>query len=102
MSLTSKQRSKLKAIASTIDATCIVGVNGITENVVSQIKMDFLTRELVKVKVLPNTGNNPKDCMQKVAEEIHAEPVYTIGNYFVLYKVNNKKGFKHLLAVGED
>ena len=97
--MTSKERSKLKAIASTIDASCIIGANGITENVVCQIKMDFLTRELVKVKVLPNLGNDKKECMNKIAEKIHAEPVYTIGNYFVLYKVNNKKGFKHLLSV---
>lgn len=97
--MTSKQRSKLKAIASTIDATCIVGANGVTENVINQIKMDFLTRELCKVKVLPNLGNDKKECMNKIAEAVHAEPVYTIGNYFVLYKVNNKKGFKHLLEV---
>ena len=95
--MNSKDRAKLRSIASTISATCIIGTNGITDNVISQVRMDFSRRELVKVKVLRGSGNTPKECMTKIAEEVKAEPVCTIGNFFVLYKVNNKKGFKHLL-----
>lgn len=98
--LNSKERAKLRAIASTMDASTIVGINGITEKLVEQIKMDFSNRELCKVKVLPNCGNVVKDCMNEIAVATASEPVCTIGNYFVLYKVNSKKGFKHLL-IGE-
>lgn len=95
--LNSKERAKLRAIASTMDASTIIGVNGITENVIAQIKMDFSNKELCKVKVLPNCGNVVKDCMNEIALATSSEAVCTIGNYFVLYKVNSKKGFKHLL-----
>lgn len=98
--LNSKERAKLRAIASTMDASTIIGVNGVTENVVEQIKMDFSNKELCKVKVLPNCGNVVKDCMNEIALATSSQPVCTIGNYFVLYKVNSKKGFKHLL-IGE-
>lgn len=98
--LNSKERAKLRAIASTLDASTIIGINGVTENVVEQIKMDFSNKELCKVKVLPNCGNVVKDCMNEIAVATASQPVCTIGNYFVLYKVNSKKGFKHLL-IGE-
>ncbi len=97
MELTSKERATLRSVASTLSATSIVGVNGVTENLIEQVKMDFNSRELVKIKCLPNTGNNPKECMEIVAEKTKSTPVCTIGNFFVLYKVNNKKGFKHVL-----
>ena len=95
--LNSKERAKLRSLASTLDASTIIGVNGVTENVIEQIKMDFSNKELCKVKVLPNCGNIVKDCMNEIALATHSEAVCTIGNYFVLYKVNAKKGFKHIL-----
>lgn len=99
MELTSKNRAKLRSVASTIDATSIVGVNGITENLIDQIKMDFNSRELVKIKVLPGSGFSPKEIIEELAEKTKSTPVCTIGNFLVLYKVNNKKGFKHVLSV---
>lgn len=95
--LNSKERAKLRSLASTLDASTIIGVNGVTENVIEQIKMDFSNKELCKVKVLPNCGNIVKDCMNEIALATKSEAVCTIGNYFVLYKVNAKKGFKHIL-----
>ena len=38
--LNSKERAKLRAIASTMDASTIIGVNGVTDNVIDQIKME--------------------------------------------------------------
>ena len=59
--LNSKERAKLRSIASTMDASTIIGINGVTDNVIDQIKMDFSNKELCKVKVLPNCGNVVKD-----------------------------------------
>lgn len=95
--LNSKERAKLRAIASTMYASTIIGINGVTDNVIEQIKMDFSNKELCKVKVLPNCGNVVKDCMEEIAVATASQPVCTIGNYFVLYKVNSKKNFKHVL-----
>jgi len=101
MDISSKNRAKLRAVASTIQATSIVGINGITDNLVEQIKMDFNSRELVKIKVLASSGLSPKECMEELSVKTKSIPVCTIGNYFVLYKINNKKGFKHVLSVEE-
>ena len=101
MELSSKNRAKLRALASQIDATAMVGINGLTDNIVEQVKMDFNSRELVKVKVLRGAGIAPKEAMEKVALETKSTPVCTIGNFFVLYKINNKKGFKHVLGLDD-
>lgn len=101
MELSSKNRAKLRAVASTIQSTSIVGINGVTDNLVEQIKMDFNSRELVKIKVLAGSGLEPKQCMEILAEKTKSTPVCTIGSYLVLYKINNKKGFKHILSVEE-
>lgn len=95
--LNSKQRARLRALASVGEATTIIGANGVTDAVINQIKTDFYTRELLKVKVLPNCGNVVEDCMSEVCLALKAEPVCTIGNFFVIYKINNKKNFNHLL-----
>ncbi len=48
----SKTRAKLRALASQIDATVIVGKDGITDNVLAQISMELDAKELVKISVL--------------------------------------------------
>lgn len=96
--LTSKERAKLKSAAATIEASVIVGINGVTENLIAQVKMDLNTKELCKVKVLPNCGNIVKECMDTVCQAVKAEPVCTVGNNFIIYKCCNKKGFEHILT----
>ena len=93
----SKTRAKLRAIASTIQASVIIGKDGITENVVNQISMDLDARELVKISVL----GEDKDCkamINELASKLNAEPVCTIGKKIVLYRFSMKKNVKHILV----
>ena len=96
--ITAQERAKLKSLANSLRDLVYLGKEGLTENVIEQVKMDFSNKELVKVKVLPNCGNIVAECLNEVALATKSEPVCKIGNYFVLYKVNNKKGYKHILA----
>ena len=57
--LNSKQRAKLRSIASTIQATTIMGKDGLTETVLAQIDRELTARELVKVSVLENAEETP-------------------------------------------
>ena len=94
--LNSKQRAKLRGIASTIDATTIVGKDGLTDTVLAQIDRELLARELVKVSVLEGADQTAKEYLQVAAFNLRAEEVCSIGRKFVLYRRSNKKGVKHV------
>ena len=94
--LNSKQRAKLRGIASTIDATTIIGKDGLTDTVLAQIDRELLARELVKVSVLEGADQTAKEYLQVAAFNLKAEEVCSIGRKFVLYRKSNKQGIKHI------
>ena len=94
--LNSKQRAKRRGIASTIDATTIIGKDGLTETVLAQIDRELHARELVKVSVLEGAEQSAREYLQIAAFNLNAEEVCSIGRKFVLYRLSNKKGIKHV------
>ena len=73
--LNSKQRAKLRSIASTISATTIIGKEGLTETVLAQIDRELYARELVKVSVLDGADCSAKEYLQIVCEKLKATQV---------------------------
>ena len=67
MTLTSKQRAYLKGLASTLSPV-------------------FHTRELIKIAVLKNCMDDPRQIAEALAERTHATVVHVIGKKIVLYK----------------
>ncbi len=94
--LTSKQRAKLRSIASNVTATTIVGKDGLSENVLAQIDRELVAHEIVKVSVLETAEMGVKKYLIEASEKLSAEQVCSIGRKFVLYRYSNKKGIKHL------
>lgn len=92
----SKTRARLRGLASKIDATVIIGKDGITENVIDQISTELNARELVKITVL-SSDVNYKEMLSTLASELNAEPVASIGKKLVLYRYSSKKKVKHVL-----
>lgn len=94
--MNSKQRANLRSLASTISATTIIGNNGLTDTVLSQIDSELTARELVKVSVLEGAELSAKEYLQEAAKKLKAEEVCSIGRKFVLYRLSSKKGIKHI------
>lgn len=94
--LNSKQRAKLRSYASTIDATTIIGKDGLTDNVLEQIDKQLFSHEMVKVSVLEGAEESAKDYLIQTAERLRAEEVCSIGRKYVVYRMSNKKGIKHI------
>ena len=88
--LTSKQRAKLKSIASTEDTIFQIGKGGIPDTLVNQVEDALRVREIVKIKVLENSAYKPKEASLELAEKTNSEVVQVIGSKFVLYKRNPK------------
>lgn len=91
--MTSKQRAYLKSLASTIDPIFQVGKGSLTPELTEAIGEAFNTRELIKIAVLKNCFDDPKEIAAMVAERTHAQVVHVIGKKIVLYKESkdNKK-----------
>lgn len=89
--LTSKQRAYLRGIASTYDTIFQIGKGGITEIMCRDIGEALRKRELIKVRVLENSGYTAKEAADEVAAATGADVVQVIGSKFVLFRRNPKE-----------
>lgn len=91
--MTSKQRAYLKSLASSLDPIFQVGKSSLTPELTQAIQESFHKRELIKIAVLKNCMDDPREIAEMVAERTHSQVVQIIGKKFVLYKESkeNKK-----------
>lgn len=84
--MTSKQRAYLKGLAMNLDPVFQIGKSSVTPENIEAIAEVFNTRELVKIAVLKNCLDDPKEIANVVAERTRSQVVQVIGKKFVLYK----------------
>ena len=84
--MTSKERAYLKGLASTQDVILHVGKSSITPEIVVAIQEALEARELIKIGVLKNCADDPKEIAEIVSERTHSQVVQVIGKKIILYK----------------
>ena len=84
--MTSKQRSYLKGLAMNLEPVFQIGKSSVTPENVVAISEVFNTIELVKISILKNCLDDPKEVANTVAERTRSQVVQVIGKKFVLYK----------------
>lgn len=91
--MNSRQRSYLKSLASNLDPIMQIGKSALTPEITEAVRECFNTHELIKVNVLQNCLENPKEMAQIIADRTGSEVVQVIGKKIVLYKEDrdNKK-----------
>ena len=91
--MTSKQRAYLKGLAMTMDPIFQFGKNSLTTENTAAIAEALEARELIKISVLNNCADDPREIAQMVAERTRSQVVQVIGKKIVLYKESkdNKK-----------
>ena len=90
MELTSKQRAYLKSLANSLDPIFQVGKSSLTPEFTESVGDAFNTRELLKIAVLKNCADDPREIAQAVAERTHSQVVQVIGKKIILYKPDKK------------
>ena len=96
--MTSKERAYLKSIASNLEPIMQIGKSNVTPELTDAIAETFYKRELIKISVLKNSSENPREMAQTIAERTNSEVVQVIGKKIVLYKYNkDNKDITHLL-----
>lgn len=88
--MTSKQRAYLKGLANDLNPIFQVGKASLTPEVTEAVSEAFGTRELLKITVLKNCMDDPKEIASIIAERTHSQVVQVIGKKIILYKPDPK------------
>ena len=94
--LTSKQRSNLRSLASTIKPITQVGKLGVNDTLVKCLSDALEARELIKVTVLENSDLSPKDAGFSLADKLGAEFVCATGRKLVFYRRSSNPKVEHI------
>ena len=91
--MTSKQRAYLKSLAMKITPILQIGKSSVTPELISAVDEALDARELIKMHILKNCFDDPKEIAQVIAERTRSEVVQVIGKKVVLYRESkdNKK-----------
>jgi len=89
--LTGKQKQFLRSMGTELVPVVNIGKEGVTPAVVESAKDAITKRELIKVRVLQNAPEPPKDAIERLTERVSADLVQVIGRNGLLFKRNFKK-----------
>lgn len=84
--MTSKQRAYLKGLAMKLDPIFQIGKSSLTPENTKAISEALEARELIKINVLQNCMDDPRELAEMVAERTRSLVVQVIGKKIVLYK----------------
>ncbi len=88
--LTSKERAELRAKATNLDTTLMVGKGGVTNTVIVEAENQLTARELIKGKVLEGALMSPREVSDEICAATGADGVAVIGTKFVIYRFSEK------------
>ena len=95
--MTSKQRAYLKSLAMKTEPILQLGKGGVTPENTASVEEALAARELIKIHVLQNCADDPRDLGQILAERTRAQVVQVIGKKIILYKEGKKEKKKIIL-----
>ena len=84
--MTSKQRAYLKGLAMTMEPIFQIGKNSLTPENTAAIGEALEARELIKIRVLQNCTDDPRELAELVSERTRSQVVQVIGKKIILYK----------------
>ena len=89
--MTSKERANLRSLAHHLDPIIHVGKESLSPEVTAAIDEALEARELIKIGVLKNCFDDPREIAEIVAQRTKSEVVQVMGKKITLYRYNRKK-----------
>ena len=89
--MTSKERAALRSAAHHLEPIINVGKDSLTPEVTAAIDEALEARELIKIGVLKNCFDDPREIAEAVAGRTKSEVVQVMGKKITLYRYNQKK-----------
>ena len=95
--LSSKQRAYLRSLSQSLDTIFQIGKGGINEELCLQISNALEARELIKARVLDNSGYTAREAAEIIADRTESDVVMTVGSKFVLYRESKKENKRKIV-----
>ena len=89
-SLTSTQRSFLRAKAHALHPVVMIADSGLSESVMKELERSIASHELIKVKVAVDDRAARESMLQQICTELNAAAVQHIGKILVIYRAAAK------------
>ncbi len=83
-------------MASTLKPIGQVGKEGISENLIAGLSDALEAHELIKLTLLPASGDDGENLAANLADLLNAEVVAVIGRKAILYRRSSREGFDHI------
>lgn len=88
--LTNTQKKFLKGIAHGLNPVIMIGANGVTESLMTELESSLSHHELLKIKMAVNDRDDRKKILEYILQETGAELVQTIGKTIVIFRQNDE------------
>ena len=88
---TTKQRAYLKSLAINLTPIFQVGKASLTPELTKAVDEALAARELIKISVLQNCADDPREIAEYLGERTHSDVVQVIGKKIVLYREGKDK-----------
>ncbi len=88
--MTTKQRAYLKGLAMTMDPIFQIGKASMNPGLTQAVSEALDARELIKISVLNNCMDDPREIAETLAERTQSQVVQVIGKKIVLYREEEK------------
>ena len=97
--MTTQQRAYLKSLAMKIDPIFQIGKSSMTPGLTQAIDEALEAGELIKISVLNNCGDDPRELAEIISERTHSQIVQVIGKKIVLYREGKDEKKKIMLPL---
>ena len=84
--MTGKQRRALRALAHSLKPLLQLGKNRLSDQFLEQLNTALLQHELIKLKVLENAPNTPRESAKILEAQPELDVIQVIGRTIVLYR----------------
>ena len=95
--MTSEQGASLTGLAMKADPVLQLGKGGVTPENTASVEEALAARELIKISILQNCMEDPRQMAETLAERTHSQVVQVIGRKIVLYREGKNEKKKIIL-----
>ena len=88
--MTSKQRAYLMSQASNLDPIFQIGKASLTPEIITALDEALEKRELIKVSVLKNCADDPREIASVIGERTRSEVIKVIGKKMIFFRQAKK------------